>query len=465
MKKIFLTLLAAASLTPAFADEGMWMVNAISRALVQKMQDGGLQLDGPEIYDADAVSISDAIVSLDFGCTGSMISDRGLLITNHHCAYADVHALSTPEKNYLEDGFWAYAPDDEIPIPGKSAYFLEKVLDVTEEVEALIKEEESQGRAAGSRRISHLMEKKYAAQTGLEASLSSMWAGSRYYMALYTVYTDLRLVAAPPVSVAAFGGDVDNWEWPQQKCDFAMYRIYCAPDGSPAPHSPGNVPLKPRRHLRISTGGYQTGSFTMVMGYPGRTDRYSSSAKVNYQQTLSLPISNEVRGRQMEIMSRWMDADPAVRLKYADRYFSLSNVQENNEGLVQCCSRFKVVKAKKADERRLLRGREGRTLRQELGSKYGAIRSAEKNLIWYRETMVRGTRLALVATRLKNIKTAMDMDAEYEGMDLRVERDLLRYCLQAYFEHVDSVMWGPTSATCARPAAAHQTTASSTMTR
>ena len=443
MKRIILSILALASCHIALADEGMWMVNAISRALVQKMQAGGLELEGNEIYDADGLSLSDAIVSLDFGCTGSMISDKGLLVTNHHCAYSDVHALSTPDKNYLEDGFWAFYENEEIYIPGKSAYFLNKVLDVTDEVAALIKEQEAAGKPTGSRRISYLMETKYSKDTGLEASLSSMWAGSRYYMALYTVYTDIRLVAAPPVSIAAFGGDVDNWEWPQQKCDFAMYRIYAAPDGSPAPHSDANVPFKPSRHLKISTQGYQPGSFAMVMGYPGRTDRYSSSAKVNYQQTLSLPITNETRGRQMEIIQKWMNADPAIRLKYADRFFSLSNAQENYEGLQQCCERFKVVKAKKADERRLLKGRDNRSLRQDLDTKYKAICNAEKNLIWYRETMIRGTQLALIATRLKNLKTKLDMDSEYAGLDLRVEKELLRYNLESYFENVDSVMWGP----------------------
>ena len=439
-KLIFLAALLVCS--AAKADEGMWMVNAISQALVDKMQDKGLQLNANEIYNAEAVSLKDAIVSLDFGCTGSMVSKDGLLITNHHCAYGDVFNLSTPEHNYLEDGYWATSAEEEIHIPGKSVQMLDRILDVTDEVKALIESEKAAGKPAGSRRISYLMEKKYAAETGLEASLSSMWSGSRYYLALYVVYKDVRLVAAPPVSIAAFGGDVDNWEWPQHKCDFAMYRIYAGPDGKPAEFSGRNVPYCPKNWLKISAKGYDKGDFAMIMGYPGITHRYASSAESKYQTETALPISNKFRGEQMEIISRWMDADPAIRLKYSDRYFSLSNVQELQDGEVACCKRFKVVKEKKAIERKL-KGAENKALLRELASGYNAISSARKNSIWYRETMVRGTSLALIATRLKNIKSGIDLEKEYAAIDMRVEKELFENSVRNYYTHVDSTMWGP----------------------
>ena len=439
-KLIFLAALLVCS--AAKADEGMWMVNAISQALVDKMQDKGLQLNANEIYNAEAVSLKDAIVSLDFGCTGSMVSKDGLLITNHHCAYGDVFNLSTPEHNYLEDGYWATSAEEEIHIPGKSVQMLDRILDVTDEVKALIESEKAAGKPAGSRRISYLMEKKYAAETGLEASLSLMWSGSRYYLALYVVYKDVRLVAAPPVSIAAFGGDVDNWEWPQHKCDFAMYRVYAGPDGKPAEFSGRNVPYCPKNWLKISAKGYDKGDFAMIMGYPGITHRYASSAESKYQTETALPISNKFRGEQMEIISRWMDADPAIRLKYSDRYFSLSNVQELQDGEVACCKRFKVVKEKKAIERKL-KGAENKALLRELASGYNAISSARKNSIWYRETMVRGTSLALIATRLKNIKSGIDLEKEYAAIDMRVEKELFENSVRNYYTHVDSTMWGP----------------------
>ncbi|CCX54830.1 peptidase S46 [Bacteroides sp. CAG:1060] len=442
MKKYLIVVALVLVLRPlaASADEGMWMVNALSEALVQKMQKTGLELAPGEIYDESKVSLKDAIVSLDFGCTGSMISEEGLLITNHHCAYSDVHSLSTPEHNYLETGFFANSRDGEIYIPGKSAYFLKKVLDVTDEVEETVESLKASGQPHGSRRVSSILEKKYSKITGYEASLSSMWSGSKYYLALYEVYTDIRLVAAPPVSIAAFGGDIDNWEWPQQKCDFAMYRIYSGPDGKPAPHSDANVPMKPLRHLTISTQGIKPGDFTMIMGYPGRTARYSSSAKVNYRSHITLPVSNKVRSDQMAIIKGWMDKDPDIRLKYSDKYFSLSNVQENDEGFVQNVGRFGASKHIRREERRMLR--DEKALLKELEEKYAEVSDAQKSLTYYRETMIRGTGLGLVATRLRTSRRPLDMDKEYSKLDLRVEKDLFRYCLQSYFDNVNPKYFG-----------------------
>lgn len=442
MRKYLIVVALALVLRPlaASADEGMWMVNALSEALVQKMQKTGLELAPGEIYDESKVSLKDAIVSLDFGCTGSMISEEGLLITNHHCAYSDVHSLSTPEHNYLETGFFANSRDGEIYIPGKSAYFLKKVLDVTDEVEETVESLKASGQPHGSRKISSILEKKYSKITGYEASLSSMWSGSKYYLALYEVYTDIRLVAAPPVSIAAFGGDIDNWEWPQQKCDFAMYRIYSGPDGKPAPHSDANVPMKPLRHLTISTQGVKPGDFTMIMGYPGRTARYSSSAKVNYRSHITLPVSNKVRADQMAIIKGWMDKDPDIRLKYSDKYFSLSNVQENDEGFVQSVGRFGASKHIRREERRMLRGE--KALLKELEEKYAEVSDAQKSLTYYRETMIRGTGLGLIATRLRTSRRPLDMDKEYSKIDLRVEKDLFRYCLQSYFDNVNPKYFG-----------------------
>ena len=452
MKKYIITIsfLLVAALS-ASADEGMWMVNAISKALVQKMEGKGLKLKAREIYSEDAVSLKDAIVSLDFGCSGSLISPEGLLITNHHCAYSDVHALSTPEHNYLRDGFTARTRAEEKYIPGKSIYFLKKVLDVTDEVEALKIKEKTDGKPMGMRRLSYLMEKKYKAETGLDASLSSMWSGGKYYLALYEVYTDIRLVVAPPESIAAYGGDIDNWEWPQHKGDFSIYRIYAGPDGKPAPHSEANVPMKSARFLTISTKGIKEGDYAMIMGYPGVTDRYASSAKVRYETEVSLPIINKVRSGIMDIIKAEMDANPEIRLKYADRFFSLSNGQELMAGEVLCYKRFGVENEKKMMEKELMAAEHGNLL-AELDSKYAAISPMERNTIFYRETMIRGSRLSIVATRMNSQKRGgagkktqnieSSIDKEYAALDLGVEKKVFRYCVETYFENVDSSCWG-----------------------
>lgn len=453
IRKVITVSLAALIAVSAYADEGMWLVNAINRALEAKMQERGLKLSARDIYDADAegASLSDAILSLDFACSGSVISEEGLVITNHHCAYSDVFSLSTPEHNYLEDGYWAFYQKDEIPIPGKGVQFLKRVIDVTEEANGLIAEYKANGLPLGSRKLSHLIETKYHEETGYEASLYNMWSGSKYYLALYLEYKDVRLVAAPPVSIAAFGGDIDNWEWPQHKGDFAMYRIYTAPDGSPAKYSENNVPLKSARKLEISLAGLKEGDFTMILGYPGKTSRYSSAPKVTSLVNVSLPAASIVRKTNMDITKRWMDTDPQTRLLYSDWFFSLSNVQELEEGEVECCNRFEVVeKMRKADEELQewivadpVRKEKWGELLSELDRKWSSLDGFLKSETYARETLIRSSRLGIVCIRLhSNLKNAKNrLVSDIEELDLRVEKDIYRSSLRLFFENVDSKYW------------------------
>lgn len=462
MRRIYLAALTLAGImlgqATALADEGMWLIQDINAALEKKMQERGLKLSAGEIYNADAPgsAVSDAIVSLGFYCTGSIISDQGLLITNHHCAYSDVFALSTPEHNYLEEGYWAVRSDQELPIPDKQVFFLKRVLDVTTEVVNLRADLQKKNQPCGMRRISNIMEKKYKAETGKEAYLNSMWAGEKYYMALYDVYEDLRLVAAPPVSVAAFGGDTDNWEWPQQKCDFAMYRVYMSPDGKPASYSKDNVPLKPLRKLDISLDGYKPGDYTMVIGYPGRTNRYASSLETDYQERITLPIANELRRNQMEIMRRWMDADPAVWLKYSDTFFGLSNVGEMQEGEAACLKRFGVKAIKESEEKDLQawieadpqRKAKWGTLMSDLKKMYDETEEVERNKAYFRETFFRGTIIGRTIMRMNSARGKFKPMKKYlmrgvSETDPRVERDLLEYSVSQYFTNIDTSLFGP----------------------
>ena len=461
MRRIYLAALTLAGImlgqATALADEGMWLIQDINAALEKKMQERGLKLSAGEIYNADAPgsAVSDAIVSLGFYCTGSIISDQGLLITNHHCAYSDVFALSTPEHNYLEEGYWAVRSDQELPIPDKQVFFLKRVLDITAEVNNLRDDLAKKGLPCGMRRVSHILESKYKKDTGKEAYLNSMWAGEKYYMALYDVYEDLRLVAAPPVSVAAFGGDTDNWEWPQQKCDFAMYRVYMSPDGKPASYSKDNVPLKPLRKLDISLDGYKPGDYTMVIGYPGRTNRYASSLETDYQERITLPIANELRRNQMEIMRRWMDADPAVWLKYSDNFFGLSNVGAMQEGEAACLQRFGVKAIKESEEKDLQawieadserKARWG-SLMSDLKKMYDETEEVERNKAYFRETFFRGTIIGRTIMRMNSARGKFKpmKKSLMRGMaetDPRVERDLLEYSVAQYFTNIDASLFG-----------------------
>lgn len=462
MKRMYLAALTLAGVllgqATAFADEGMWLIQDINAALEKKMQERGLKLSAGEIYNADApgAAVSDAIVSLGFYCTGSIISDQGLLITNHHCAYSDVFALSTPEHNYLEEGYWAVRSDQELPIPDKQVFFLKRVLDITGEVKNLRDDLAKKGLPCGMRRVSHILESKYKKDTGKEAYLNSMWAGEKYYMALYDVYEDLRLVAAPPVSVAAFGGDTDNWEWPQHKCDFAMYRVYMSPDGKPAKYSSDNVPLKPLRKLDISLDGYKPGDYTMVIGYPGRTNRYASSLETDYQERVTLPIANELRRNQMEIMRRWMDADPAVWLKYSDTFFGLSNIGEMQEGEAACLKRFGIKAIKESEEKDLQAWIEADPARKarwgslmlDLQKMYDETEAVERNKAYFRETFFRGTIIGRTIMRMNSARGKFKPMKKYlmrgvSETDPRVERDLLEYSVSQYFTNIDTSLFGP----------------------
>ena len=409
----------------AQADEGMWLIQALDKALEKNMKARGLKLSAREIYNEEAGGISDAVVSLGFYCTGSMISGDGLLITNHHCAYSDVVALSTPERNYLETGFFALSRAEEIPVPGKEFFFLRRVLDVTDEVSALKEELKAAGKPFGSRRISSVMEKKYSEETGLEAGLQGMWAGEKYYMCLYSKYTDIRLVGAPPVQVAAFGGDEDNWEWPQHKADFAIYRIY-----------ENGEPLHPRRHLRISQKGYKEGSFAMVIGYPGRTQRYMSAAEMDQTINVERPVVNRLRSRQMEIIRRWMDLDPGVRYKYSDAFFSLSNVAELQEGEYDCVHRFRTIENRRAFEA----GMPDKELLEQLDKEVSATSDIELQKVYYRETLVRGLIISRYLMRMGSAKDTVHcrkaLNQALAETDPRVERELLRFSVEEFFTHI-----------------------------
>lgn len=409
----------------ASADEGMWPIQSVN--------------------DPVLLSASGAVVSLDFGCTGSMISDKGLLITNHHCAYSDIAAISTPGHNYLEDGFWAFRASEEIPIEGKSAYFLRGTVDVTGEMEVLRESERRAGRGYGNRRIGWLLEKKYSEQTGYEASLATMWKGERQVIYLYEVYRDLRLVAAPPVSIAAFGGDIDNWEWPQHKGDFAIYRIYTAPDGSGASYSPDNIPLKPDKILKIAGESVQDGDSTFVIGYPGRTDRYSSSWSVERGPLTEAPLMCRMQGHRLGIMAGWMESDPAVRLIYADTYFSTSNVQELYQGQAEAVRRYGVTDIRKTEEARLwewiksdsLRLSRWGGLKERMDSVYAATEDNAVQRVYYREAYVRSSKYYLLAMRINNmIRAQQRNEGSADTLDFSRHAALMRTALGHYREMV-----------------------------
>ena len=439
-RTISLLILIAAFSTAVFADEGMWMVPSVNK----KTQE-----------------LCNYVVAIDFMGTGSLVSGNGLVITNHHVAYGDVFALGNKDHNYLEDGFWARSLEEEIPIPGRSVQFLRETIDVTDEVNELISSGTVKPGVMMMRKLGGIMEQRYTEKTGLTAILSAAWRNEKFYISLYQEYNDIRLVGAPPAQVGAFGGDVDNWEWPQHKGDFALLRIYTAPDGSPAKYAPENVPLKSDKYLKISLKGYREGSKTTIIGFPGSTDRYASSAKTDYMTSVQLPITTGIRGTQMDIIKKWMDRDPEVRRKYSNYFFGLSNAQELYLGELQCYKRFRVADEKRKQEEELNAWLDADPARREkwgdpvgqLRESYARIAGPQKNANYFRECVIRGTQLEPVATRTLMLANRYADDKvegvrrssarNFEQTDLRVERELFRSCLETFYENVDDSMLGP----------------------
>jgi len=440
MKRFLLIFTLVLSSVTVFADEGMWMVNMIDKALEKKMKDAGCTLPANVIYDETKGGITDAIVSLDFECSGSFISKDGLVITNHHCAYSDICRLSTTKNNYLEKGFWAFRRDMEIPVPERNFYILRKVIDITDEARHVIDSLDLGNKMMGMRRLSSILEKKYGKEMPeFECSLYKMYAGKEYYMMAYEVYHDVRLVAAPPASIASFGGDIDNWDWPQHKGDFAIYRVYTGKKGENAKFSNENIPYHPRKVLKIDTKGVKEGDFTMTLGFPGMTSRYISSYEVDALGKSLYPLEAQLKKERMNIMWKWMNIDENTRLKYSETYFALSNVQEIREWQAICYEKDKVTQI-------FTLGREkhvSKGLLDSLDRRYNASLTIDEQIKYFQETVVRGGKLwnwSILCTRdSSNIEKKK---AFLSKVDLRLEREIFLLNMKEVRDKIEPQFWG-----------------------
>jgi hypothetical protein len=329
MKKLLSTSLALLFLLSAHlsrADEGMWIPLLLGKNYAE-MQRLGLKLTADELYSINNNSLKDAIVLLDRGsCTGEIISSKGLLLTNHHCAYGEIQDHSTTTANYLKDGFWAYKMSEELPNPRKTASFLIRIEDVSGKVLNGVtpKMSISERDSVISTNIK-LIEAESIKGTHYECEVKEMFQGSEFYLYVYEVFLDVRLVGAPPSSIGKFGGDTDNWMWPRHTGDFTLFRVYSGPDGKPAPYAKENIPLQPKHHLPVSLKGVQENDFAMIWGFPGTTDRYRTSHGIQLNIDQLDIAGRDLRRAKMDAMKPFMDADLALSIMYADKYAYLGN--------------------------------------------------------------------------------------------------------------------------------------------
>ena len=324
MKRIILIIAAAMMAVPVMADEGMWLLPLLEKMNGKSLAEAGCRLTPEQIYSINNGSLKDAIVHFGGGCTGEIISNRGLLVTNHHCGYSSIQRLSTPEHNYLMDGYWAMTDKDELPVQGLTVTFLKKMTDVTDAVaEARAKAGEDADKVE-EEFIASLEKAAREANPGCEADVVPFYNGNVYYLIVNKVYKDIRFVGAPPASVGKYGGETDNWMWPRHTGDFSMFRVYAGPDNEPAEYSEENRPYIPEKSLKVSLEGVQQGDYAMVMGYPGRTQRFQTAAQLR-NMIATNRIRIDARTVRQDIMWEAMCADPDVQLKYANKYASSAN--------------------------------------------------------------------------------------------------------------------------------------------
>lgn len=333
------------------ADEGMWLLPLIEKLNMGKMTELGLKLSAEDIYSLNKASIKDAVVIFGGGCTGEIVSPQGLILTNHHCGYGSIQSHSTVEHDYLQDGFWARSKEEELPNPTLSVTFLIRIEDVTSQVLANVK----QGMSEAERNTvvtdaRNSIEKKAGEGNNYRTQVASFYGGNYFYLLVYERYNDVRLVGTPPQSIGKFGSDTDNWEWPRHTGDFSVFRVYSGPDGKPARYSKENIPLKPKHYLPVSIKDLNKGDFAMILGYPGRTNRYMTSYEVNELLQIVHPDRIKIRGIKQDIWMKDMLADQKVNIQYSAKYFGSSNYWKYSIGQKRGLERLNVIAKKEAIE-------------------------------------------------------------------------------------------------------------------
>lgn len=353
MKKIILSLVAGIMLMPMSvkADEGMWFLMFIERLNHRDMQKMGLQLTPQEIYSINNHSLKDAIVQFNGGCTAELISKDGLVLTNHHCGYDAIAELSSAEKNYLKDGYWAANRKEELKPSSLFVRFFVRMDDCSKRILSVVTPgmSEAEREKAINQEIAKI-EKENNEGGKYTVSVRPFFQGNEYYYFVYQDYKDVRLVGTPPESLGKFGGDTDNWEWPRHTADFSMFRIYADANGNPAEYSANNVPLQPKHHLPVNLSGVKENDFAMILGYPGRTNRWMPAGGIEQNVKFAYPAWVEGSKTGMDNMKKYMVQSDALNLIYASKFAGVANYWKNRQGMIDALTKFGTAKSKAAQE-------------------------------------------------------------------------------------------------------------------
>ncbi len=467
MKKYFSVLimtLLLVRIVPARADEGMWLPILLGEGTEAEMQRLGMKISAEDIYSLNKPCIKDAVVLFGGGCTAEIVSDQGLILTNHHCGRSAIQAHSTLDLNYLANGFWAANNDEELANPGLKVSILLRMEDVTNKVLTGInnKADETQRQAqikANCERVA-----KEASEKGkYTSSVETFYYGNQYILVIYQVFRDVRLVGAPPVSIGNFGGDTDNWMWPRHTGDFSVFRIYADKDNQPANYDKSNVPYKPAFHLSISTKGIKENDFTFIVGFPGQTQEYLASDAVDFIANTENPALIRIREKRLDIMDKYMKTDKLTRLKYSAKYYSIGNFWKKMIGEAKGIKRLNTIAQKKELEKRFtawVNADKDRKLKY--GSVLASFTETYKELLPYELAadyfvdaglgieIVRFARNFYKLVDLSNGKKANDADIQecldqlkatsagfFKNYDTRIDQEVMAALLQMYYKDLD----------------------------
>lgn len=444
------------------ADEGMWIPLLINKNIAE-MQEMGFKLTAEDIYSVNNSSMKDAIIIFGGGCTGEIISPEGLILTNHHCGYGSIQKVSTDKANYLNDGFWAMSKEEEIAIDGLSVKFLVRMEDATARALDSISDDMSEAdRAKQIRKNIKGIVEEATKDNHYKAIVETFYGGNEYYLFVYEIFTDIRLVGAPPESIGKYGADTDNWMWPRHTGDFSMFRVYTATDGTPAKYAEENVPMKSKHFLPINIAGIEKGDFAMIMGNPGGTDRYMSSFAVDLAISESNMTIVKIREEKLSIMREGMDADGSVRLQYASKYARTANYWKYFIGQTKGLKSLKVKDKKQQQEAEFMnwvnkspetKAKYGEAINM-ISSAYDKI--AETNLEkWYfREAVYRGAEILGYAYKYSRLEKTMakkdndeklneqienlksGVDKHFKDYNMMIDKNMFASMMQMYHQNV-----------------------------
>ncbi len=410
-KKVLVTTIFCLTIFRSFADEGMWLPMLLGQQVYNNMLKKGLKLTKEQLYSINKASVKDAIIIFGTGCTGEIVSNEGLIFTNHHCGYDAITSASSVEHNYLSNGFYAMKKTEEIPSNTLTVQFLLKIEDVTKEVEESLKGLSGEERGKKQSEIFSTINQKYSdTSQSIEARTNAIFKGNQFLVFIYQRYKDIRLVGAPPESIGKFGGDTDNWEWPRHTGDFSVFRVYASKDGKPADYSKDNIPLKPKYFLPVSIKGLKDGDFSMIYGYPGGTNRYESSFGVKQATDINNPTLVKLRDARLKLMFEEMKKDPAIKLQLGSSYASIANYWKFYDGETKQLLKYKIFEKKQQDEKAFQQWAKGKpefeNIFNDWSKAYDAWRPYSKQRVYINEGIL-GSQLAMFASSLSQVERVL----------------------------------------------------------